>query len=136
MLEPQREAGLPGGIFQAQPGLVPRIEAKGGPPPHIRVVQLQQRGAVGGRAQGSPNVLAVRHDGKMKIRATVFHYPANEIDIGGVVLHKEYVFHCGSPPCFSLRGLTTLKRGCKKGGKKTGSGGPGPERRTRGCEGT
>jgi hypothetical protein len=33
----------------------------------------------------------------MNIRAAVFHYPANEIDIGGIVLHKEYFFHCGAP---------------------------------------
>jgi hypothetical protein len=45
----------------------------------------------------------------MNIRATVGDGPLNKIDIGRVVLHKEYVFHCGSPSSYSLRVHATGK---------------------------
>src|SRR6267378_2880235 len=52
----------------------------------------------------------------MNIRATVFHYPTNEIDISGVVLHKEYFSHRGTPSS-SLRVLITLKAPWTEGEK-------------------
>src|SRR5438552_17955160 len=51
----------------------------------------------------------------MNITTAVFGCPANEIDTGGVVLHKEYVFHCGSPSSSSLRVHATRKRAWTEG---------------------
>jgi hypothetical protein len=53
----------------------------------------------------------------MNIATAVGDGSLNEIDIGGVVLHKEYFFHCGSPS-FSRRVLNTAKGVCKEGVKR------------------
>jgi hypothetical protein len=42
-------------------------------------------------------ILAVGNKPHSNIVATVSDGLLNEIDIGGVIFHQEYFFHCGTP---------------------------------------